>query len=34
MVSPVAELLVGARVDPEFGPFVVAGWGYLSRALQ
>ncbi len=27
MVSPVAELLVGARVDPEFGPVVVAGMG-------
>jgi acetate---CoA ligase (ADP-forming) len=27
MVSPVAELLVGARVDPEFGPIVVAGLG-------
>jgi acyl-CoA synthetase (NDP forming) len=27
MVSPVAELLVGARVDPQFGPVVVAGAG-------
>jgi acyl-CoA synthetase (NDP forming) len=27
MVSPVAELLVGAWVDPEFGPVVVAGMG-------
>ncbi|HYG85528.1 MAG TPA: acetate--CoA ligase family protein [Azospirillum sp.] len=27
MISPVAELLVGARVDPEFGPVVVAGSG-------
>jgi succinyl-CoA synthetase beta subunit len=27
MVSPVTELLVGARVDPEFGPVVVAGMG-------
>ena len=25
--APVAELLVGARVDPEFGPIVVAGGG-------
>jgi acyl-CoA synthetase (NDP forming) len=27
MVQPVAELLVGARVDPEFGPIVVVGAG-------
>jgi succinyl-CoA synthetase beta subunit len=27
MVRPVAELLVGARVDPDFGPVVVAGAG-------
>jgi acyl-CoA synthetase (NDP forming) len=27
MVSPVAELLVGARVDPEYGPVIVAGTG-------
>jgi acyl-CoA synthetase (NDP forming) len=26
-VRPVAELLVGARVDPEFGPVIVAGGG-------
>jgi acyl-CoA synthetase (NDP forming) len=27
MMSPVAELLVGARVDPEFGPIIVVGGG-------
>lgn len=27
MVDPVAEILVGARVDPEFGPIVVVGAG-------
>jgi succinyl-CoA synthetase beta subunit len=27
MISPVAELLVGARVDPEFGPVIVTGLG-------
>jgi acetate---CoA ligase (ADP-forming) len=27
MVWPVAELLVGARVDPQFGPVIVAGAG-------
>lgn len=27
MVAPVAEILVGARVDPEFGPVVVVGSG-------
>lgn len=27
MVTPVAELLIGARVDPDFGPVVVAGGG-------
>jgi len=27
MMSPVAELLVGARVDPDFGPVIVAGAG-------
>jgi acyl-CoA synthetase (NDP forming) len=26
-VSPVAELLVGARVDPDFGPLIVVGAG-------
>jgi acyl-CoA synthetase (NDP forming) len=33
MVSPVAELLVGARVDPEFGPVVVAGMGGVNVEL-
>lgn len=27
MVSPIAELIAGARVDPEFGPVVVVGGG-------
>ena len=27
MVSPVAELLVGGRVDSQFGPIVVVGGG-------
>ena len=27
MVKPVAELLVGARVDPDFGPVIVVGGG-------
>ena len=27
MVTPVAELLVGARIDPEFGPVIVTGGG-------
>lgn len=27
MISPVAELLVGARIDPDYGPLVVAGLG-------
>jgi acetate---CoA ligase (ADP-forming) len=33
MVLPVAELLVGARVDPEFGPVVVAGMGGVNVEL-
>lgn len=33
MVSPVAELLVGARVDPDFGPIVVAGLGGINVEL-
>jgi acyl-CoA synthetase (NDP forming) len=33
MISPVAELLVGARVDPEFGPLVVAGAGGITVEL-
>jgi acyl-CoA synthetase (NDP forming) len=27
MLSPIAELLVGGRVDPEFGPVIVVGGG-------
>ena len=27
MITPVAELLVGARVDPDFGPLIVVGAG-------
>ena len=33
MISPVAELLVGARVDPEFGPVIVTGSGGLNVEL-
>jgi acetate---CoA ligase (ADP-forming) len=33
MISPVAELLVGARVDPEFGPLIVAGAGGVNVEL-
>jgi acetyl-CoA synthetase/acetyltransferase len=33
MVTPVAELLVGARIDPEFGPVIVAGGGGLQVEL-
>ena len=33
MIAPVAELLVGARVDPEFGPVVVAGLGGVAVEL-
>jgi acyl-CoA synthetase (NDP forming) len=33
MIAPVAELLVGARVDPEFGPVIVAGMGGINVEL-
>jgi acetate---CoA ligase (ADP-forming) len=33
MVSPVAELLIGARVDPEYGPVIVAGTGGINVEL-
>jgi acetyl-CoA synthetase/acetyltransferase len=33
MVSPVAELLVGARVDPDFGPLIVVGAGGVNVEL-
>jgi succinyl-CoA synthetase beta subunit len=33
MVSPVAELLVGARVDPDFGPLIVIGAGGVNVEL-
>jgi acetate---CoA ligase (ADP-forming) len=33
MIAPVAELLVGARIDPEFGPLVVAGLGGIAVEL-
>lgn len=33
MVSSVAELLVGARVDPDFGPLVVVGAGGVNVEL-
>jgi acetate---CoA ligase (ADP-forming) len=33
MISPVAELLVGARIDPDFGPIIVAGLGGISVEL-
>jgi acyl-CoA synthetase (NDP forming) len=34
MVSSVAELLVGARVDPDFGPLVVVGAGGVNVELD
>jgi acyl-CoA synthetase (NDP forming) len=33
MISPVAELLVGARIDPDYGPLVVAGFGGINVEL-
>lgn len=33
MAAPVAEILVGARVDPEFGPLVVVGAGGVNVEL-
>ncbi len=33
MVTPVAEILVGARVDPDFGPLVVVGAGGVNVEL-
>jgi acyl-CoA synthetase (NDP forming) len=33
MVAPIAELLVGARVDADFGPIVVAGTGGIGVEL-
>jgi succinyl-CoA synthetase beta subunit len=33
MISPVAELLVGARVDPDFGPLIVVGAGGVNVEL-
>ena len=33
MVKPIAELLVGARVDPQFGPVIVVGGGGLNVEL-
>jgi acyl-CoA synthetase (NDP forming) len=33
MISPVAELLVGARVDPDFGPLIVVGAGGINVEL-
>jgi acyl-CoA synthetase (NDP forming) len=33
MITPVAELLVGARVDPDFGPLIVVGAGGVNVEL-
>ena len=33
MMSPVAEILVGARVDPDFGPLIVVGAGGIDVEL-
>jgi succinyl-CoA synthetase beta subunit len=33
MITPIAELLVGARVDPDFGPLVVVGAGGVNVEL-
>jgi acetate---CoA ligase (ADP-forming) len=33
MVKPIAELLVGARVDPQFGPVIVVGGGGVNVEL-
>jgi acetate---CoA ligase (ADP-forming) len=33
MMSPVAEILVGARVDPDFGPLIVVGGGGVTVEL-
>jgi acyl-CoA synthetase (NDP forming) len=33
MISPVAELLIGARVDAQFGPLIVAGMGGINVEL-
>lgn len=33
MMSPVAEILVGARVDPDFGPLIVVGAGGVNVEL-
>jgi acyl-CoA synthetase (NDP forming) len=33
MLAPVAELLVGARIDPQFGPIIVAGIGGINVEL-
>src|SRR5205814_2247195 len=33
MMSPVAEILVGARVDPDFGPLIVVGGGGITVEL-
>ncbi len=33
MISPVAEILVGARIDPDFGPLIVVGAGGVNVEL-